>query len=290
MLVIYWLSDSLIVKELSPNLLCKFSEYFNLTMYGQFYGSITPFSSGGQPAQVLYLKNRGISVGKSISVLTQKIFITQLCTVIVSSLSLIFKGHKFRDSIPAFDLLVIIGLIIQCSGVASIVLFYSNKNKFINSIHHILKIGERMKIIKDSDNLCNKINNHLSFLIKNNLSIDYTFSTFFYCFLQNLSMNAMSFFIVKSFGSNNFSIFDSIAAQSFVTLISITTPLPGSAGTTEGTFITLYKKFINQEKLISIMILFRTINYYLGIITSEIIITISNHKTKKTRQKRGNKK
>ena len=29
MLVIYWLSDSLIVKELSPNLLCKFSEYFN---------------------------------------------------------------------------------------------------------------------------------------------------------------------------------------------------------------------------------------------------------------------
>ena len=136
----------------------------------------------------------------------------------------------------------------------------------------------------DEDNLI------IDILIKNNLSIDYKFSIFFYCFLQNLSMNAMSFFIVKSFGSNNFSIFDSVAAQSFVTLISITTPLPGSAGTTEGTFITLYKKFINQEKLVSIMILFSTINYYLGIITSAIIITISNHKTKKTRQKRENKK
>lgn len=270
--VVYWTMDCLILKEISPDLLSSFGEYFKLVMHGQFYGAITPFSSGSQPAQVAFLTKKKVDMGKSVSALSQKMFITQLCTVIVSSLSIIFKSHLFEKYIPAFKLLTTIGLMIQCSGIVAIILFYLNKHKLMYFIVLILTIGKKLKLLKNTKQVEKRIDNRLSHLIEKNFSIDFKISTYLLAFMQIFSTYLISFFIAKSFGLAGFSVFDTIAAQVFITLLSTCTPLPGAAGTTEGTFIILYSSFFRPEDISISMILFRIISYYFGLLIGLISI------------------
>lgn len=271
--IIYWITDCLMLKEISPDLLSSFGEYFKLVMYGQFYGAVTPFSSGSQPAQVAFLAKKKADIGKSISMLSQKMFITQLCTVVVSSLSIIFKSYLFKERIPAFRLLTTVGLIIQCSGVVIIVLFYLNKHKLMRFIGLILKLGKKIKLIKNTKQIEKKINNRLSYLIKTNLSVKFEITIYLLAFSQIISTYLISFFIAKAFGLSGFPIFDMIAAQVFISLLSTCTPLPGAAGTTEGAFIILYSSFFRSEDIFISMILFRIVSYYFGLLVGLIGIT-----------------
>lgn len=275
LMVLYWIFDALSIRELSPNLFSSFFEYFKLTMYGLFYGSITPFSSGSQASQILMLKNNNISYGKSISILSKKLFISQICTVVISSLSILFRSHKFKDSILGFRILTSVGLLIQCSGILLIVFFYINKKKLMNIINLIFRLTEKLKIIKHSKKICVDVENNLSYLMENNFSINNKFTVFIYSFLQIISFYMISFFISKSFGLPGFPIIDIVSAQVFVSLLSIANPLPGSAGTAEGSFVLLHRQFFDEKDILPSMILFRLINYYLNLIVGLVVILLN---------------
>ena len=57
-----------------------------------------------------------------------------------------------------------------------------------------------------------------------------------------------------------------VAAQSFVTMISTYTPLPGAAGAAEGSFLIIFQIFFRQDILRQAMLLWRFIAYYSCII------------------------
>ena len=274
---VYWFTDALVFKELLPEYCNKISGYIKLTMYGQFYGAITPFSSGGQVSQTLLLGSHGIEAGKSISVLSQKFFISQLCTVLVSSASIFFKSGKFKDNIPGFVVLTLVGLAVQCSGILAIVLFYWNKRKVMDSVHMALNFAYRLKILKNPKQISENIEKKLTFLMNNNFSINCRFRTYIYCMMQNLFFCFVSFFIAKSFGCQGFPLIDFIAAQTFINLLSIANPLPGSAGTAEGSFLLLYRPFFSENNISSAMILFRLINYYLGMILGFFVVLLNKN-------------
>jgi hypothetical protein len=241
-------------------------------MYGQFYGAITPFSSGSQASQVILLNSKKVETGKAISILSQKFFISQLCTIVISSLSIIFKSQEFKDKIPGFRFLTLAGLIIQCSGIILLILFFINKRRVMNFIHYILKIAKKMHIIKNPEKISENLENEMIFLMKNNFSVNFSPIIYFYGVMQNILFCFVSFFIAKSFGCLGFPILNFIAAQTFVTLLSIANPLPGSAGTAEGSFLLLYKNFFTVKNISPAMILFRFINYYFGMIVGFFII------------------
>lgn len=281
-IAVYWISDSMIIKGLLPEFSKSILDYIMLTMYGQFYGAITPFASGGQASQLYILNSSNVDTGKSVVALSQKFFISQLCTIIVSSLSIIFKTDKFGSEIPGFTFITLVGLSIQCSGIVSLVLCYINKKKLMNLLKIIFNFLEKIKIIKNSKDIHSKVENKLVFLMENSFSVNCGPKVYLLCLIQNISFCMVSFFVSKSFGCQGFPVLDFIAAQTFANLISIVNPLPGSAGTAEGSFLFLYKDFFSKQNLPSAMILFRLINYYLGMIVGFFVV-ISN---KKFRNKR----
>lgn len=276
-IILYWITDGMIIKELLPEFSKSRIDYIKLTMYGQFYGSITPFASGGQASQLYILNSANVDAGKSVVAFSQKFFISQLCTVIISSLCIIFKTDKFGQGIPGFTFITLIGLFIQCSGIVSLVLCYINKKSLMNLLKIIFNFLEKIKIIKNSKDIYSKVENKLVFLMENSFSVNCGPKVYLMCLIQNISFCMVSFFISKSFGCRGFPLLDFIAAQTFINLISIVNPLPGSAGTVEGSFLFLYKYFFSKENLPSAMILFRLINYYLGMIIGFFVV-ISNKK------------
>ena len=59
-------------------------------LIGIYYSYITPSSTGGQPAQVVYLRRDKVSVGNSTAVLFVKFFAYQLAFVLCTVASLIY--------------------------------------------------------------------------------------------------------------------------------------------------------------------------------------------------------
>jgi uncharacterized protein (TIRG00374 family) len=258
--------DALVLSHLLRGVFKSFKGYFFLTMRSQFYGSITPFNSGGQPSQVLRLSRENVPAGVAISGLAQKFFIYQLCTVTISSLSIFFKSGQFKSKIPGFTFLIVFGLLMQCFGLISIVLFYLNKEKVMKIIFWGSRLLAKIKLIKNPEKINKKIVDQLTFLMENSFSINCGNMVYVYSFFQNIMLYSVPFFIAKSFELQEFPIFDMIAAQAFITLISCANPLPGAAGTTEGSFLLILTNFFSRRNLTPAMILCRLINYYLNII------------------------
>ena len=142
----------------------------------------------------------------------------------------------------------------------------------MNFMHYILKIAKKIRIIKNPEKISENLENEMIFLMKNNFSVNFSPIIYFYGIMQNILFCLVSFFIAKSFGCPGFPIINFIAAQTFVTLLSIANPLPGSAGTAEGSFLLLYKNFFTSKNISPAMILFRFINYYFGMIVGLFII------------------
>lgn len=253
---------------------------FKLTMVGQFFSSITPLGAGGQPMQIIYLTKQGVSTGPAISILVIKFLIYQSCMVIFSLMSIIFKFSMFSEKILGFIPLSIIGFASQCSIVFLLALFYINKkftNKIISCISWFLS---KIKIIKNPEYFNQKMQKQLDLFIKSNTYIQQnkilTIKLYIITFLQLISLFCVPFFIFKAFHYEGFPILDMLATQSFVTMISSFTPLPGAAGMTEGAFIVLFREFFEADFVSLAMILHRFITYYLNIIVSFIVIKITD--------------
>lgn len=253
---------------------------FRLTMVGQFFSSITPLGAGGQPMQIIYLSKQGIPTGSAISILVIKFLVYQSSMVLFSLMSIIFKFSMFSEKILGFIPLSIIGFTSQCSIVFLLVLFYINKkftNKIISGVSWLLS---KTKIIKNSENFNQKTEKQLELFVKSNKYIQQnksiTVKLYIFTILQLISLFSVPFFIFKAFHYEGFPVFDMLATQSFVTMVSSFTPLPGAAGMTEGAFIVLFREFFESDFVSLAMILHRFITYYLNIIVSFIAIKITD--------------
>ena len=67
----------------------KYTSAFQLTLRTQFFNAVTPFATGGQPYQIYYLKQSGLSYASSTSVVLENFIVYQIALVILGILALI---------------------------------------------------------------------------------------------------------------------------------------------------------------------------------------------------------
>ncbi len=287
-LLLSWFFDSLVLKDILSDMTNKkYGNFasFKLIMVGQFFGAISPLSIAGKPMQVLYLINQNFSAGSAASVFVRKFLIYQSSMSIYLAMIMILKSQMFSSKIPGFMLFSLIGLLSQCLIIFVFIIFCINRNLTLKIILIISGLLSKIKIIKNPEETNKKIEKQLNFFLECNNSMNKNkpliFRLYIFTFLQITSFFSIPFFIFKSFNLQGFPIFDMIATEGFVSMISSYTPLPGAAGTTEGSFILLFSYFFTGGVLYPSMILFRFITYYFGIIISFFMIKI---KTKSTRK------
>jgi uncharacterized protein (TIRG00374 family) len=276
-MVVYWFCDALALREVFSNVYIKFWQYFRLAMTGQFYNAITPFNSGGQPAQIMRLSMEKVPASRSVSALLRKFFVYQLCMIIFSSFSAMIFLYSSQYKISGIITFAMIGFIGQFIGLSTIILLHLFKNQTLTVALWLCKIANQFHITKNYEKLNEKITNQMIFMIENNFSIC-GFKIYVYSFFGILALNSVPFFIAKSFGLAGFPFLKMLAAQTFITLTSSSNPLPGAAGTTESFSIIILSEFFCNCAIAPAMILCRLINYYLSIIVGLIITYISNNK------------
>lgn len=103
-LIIYWICETLTLhfplKKMYPNQ--SITNSIKVSMIGQLFNNITPFSSGGQPMQAYELTKTGKRVSDSLSALAMKFIITQSALVITTFVVVLFEFDFFAKLIARF--------------------------------------------------------------------------------------------------------------------------------------------------------------------------------------------
>lgn len=271
-MIAYWLIESLILhvamKKLHPSQ--RFVESLKTSMIGQFYNSITPSASGGQPMQALYMVKTGVPLGVGTSALVIKLITYQIIIAAYLVVMAIFKLKSFSSSIPGLAYPIVIGLIVNIIVTTSFILFCCFKNFAIGAARKITALLCKTRLCRHADEKLEYIEEEIGkfydsfYIIK-----QHPFMMAEMCLLAAVQLTIyfiIPYLIYRSFGLNTASIYSFIASQAFVLNISYFVPLPGAAGGAEVSFYAFYQLFFPWKVLNLAILLWRLITYYSNIL------------------------
>ena len=282
---IYFLCESINVHSILLSLGKKISvpRCLKYTLIGFFFSGITPAAGGGQPMEIYYMKKDKIPVSNSTLAL-----LVQFCCYKVIMISFGIIGAVININLLGKDFIwtFIIGLTLNSIAfIAMLIGLFGHKisKKIIDFLLNILDKINYSKYEMIKDNTYDMLENYYegSKFIKKNKSI--FIRTIFIVLIQMLAYYLVPYFVYKSFGLHNYNIINIIFMQAMLFISSSSIPLPGSVGISETIFLKIYLTIFGTSLLASAMLINRTINFYLFMLISLVVVLLTIMKHKKAK-------
>lgn len=267
-----WLMNSAILQSIAKIINTKFSflKALKITMIGQYYSAITPFASGGQPAQIYHMKNDAFTIGKATSILIIKFIIYQIVVTFYSLVMFAFKLKFISSQISMALPFVVIGITISCLGIFLILSLFFNQKLIKKVLVFFLKLAKRLKLLKDLEKSQKKADHHLeeymACINKIKKSKLQAIWVFVLTLLQLTFYFSITYFVYRALGFSQARFIEILAIQSLLYMAVSFIPTPGAVGVSEGGFHILFKVFFSKNVLVYAMVLWRIISYYLSIL------------------------
>lgn len=248
----------------------KFKEAFKVTMTGQYFNSITPFASGGQPMQLYALTKQELSAGSAGSALMIKFIIYQTILTMYSLILIFWKSTFFKSKMSNLFYLVGIGFTVNASVIICLIIFSKYRKLTQKLIMFLSKILGKLKLIKNMSKLEMRINDNLDQFHDNMEIVKHSkalmLKAIIYTVFQLTIYFIIPYFIYLSFGMKGASIGSMIAGTAFVMMLTAFIPLPGAVGGAEGAFYMFFTLFFASNNIMAAILLWRLITFYSCII------------------------
>ncbi|WP_298844668.1 lysylphosphatidylglycerol synthase transmembrane domain-containing protein [Clostridium sp.] len=271
-MLLYWIFEAKILQSivLLTKKDYKLKDAFKVTMIGQYFNSITPFSSGGQPMQFYALIKQGLGAGESGSALMIKFIVYQTILTLYSLILIFWKLDLFKRNTSNLFYLIGLGFAVHASVIISLIVFSKYRKLTHKFIIVLSKILNKLKLVKNMSKLEIRINNNLD-LFHNNIEIakhskKLIFKVIIYTILLLTIYFIIPYFIYLSFGMEGANIGSMIAGTAFIMMITAVIPSPGAMGGAEGAFYMLFSFFFASYNIMAAILLWRLITFYSCII------------------------
>lgn len=248
----------------------KFKDAFKVTMTGQYFNSITPFASGGQPMQLYALTKQELAVGRAGSALMIKFIIYQTILTIYSLILILWKAAFFKNKMSNLFYLIGIGFTVNASVIICLIIFSRYRKLTQKLIIALSKILQKLRLVKNMSKLEIRINENLDQfhdnmeIVKRSKSL--ISKAVIYTMFQLTIYFTIPYFIYLSFGMRGAGIGSMIAGTAFVIMLTAFIPLPGAVGGAEGAFYMFFSLFFVFNNIMAAILLWRLITFYSCII------------------------
>lgn len=274
----YWFFKSIalfdIVKEYKKDI--KLKEMFKQITITQFFNGITPFASGGQPMQVYMLGRSGLKYTHSTNIIVQEFILYQMALVTHGVIA-VFLNYKFHflEANPLLKNLTIIGFIINILiGFGLLFVSFSKKfNSFV--VNKVIVLFSKIKLIKNKDKTIKswkiklKEFNDSAELLRDKKSL--IFKVYLYNLAGLTCYYLTPLFVIYALGlGNNITLIATYVCCAYVTVIGSFVPIPGGSGGIEYSFLEFFGTFIKGPSLSAVLLVWRTITYYLAMIVGAL--------------------
>jgi len=250
-------------------------EAISQNIISQFFNGITPFQTGGEPMAVYMLTEEGISVSKATNYMVQSFIFYQVALVLCGLFAVLYNYifHLF-PKVQVLQHLVLLGFIINVIVVILLLLSYSHKaTKKLSSISY--KLCKKLKIKIKKEDLEQKFEDyHNGFQeLKERRRL----------FVAGIVLNMASllclyivpYFVVCGMSKQiDLTIVETLVSSAYVYLIGAFVPIPGASGGIEYGFTQFFGNFMEGSIISAMLIVWRFITYYLGVIMGGIFFNI----------------
>lgn len=275
----FWLIQGGVLKYCTHFMGDKVSYWRNLkvTIIGEYYSAITPFSTGGQPMQMAYYKRYGIGLAKSSCLLSIRFigYISSLCMFYI--FMMIFNGSALYEQYTAVFWLTTLGFVFNIGSVIFIIVLLINKNLVLRIGNWVIRFLVRFKLFrKKEEAMRNKFTKGVDdFSAAGQYLRHHAVKCALVILLSILSimcLYSVSYFIYRAMGFHEYGYLDLFTMQTFLYLAVAFVPTPGAIGASEGGFYLFFGVFFPQNLLYLAMFLWRLFTYYLNLIAGAVII------------------
>lgn len=260
----------------------KFLRCLKYSFIGFFFSYITPSASGGQPAQMYYMKKDGTKIGFSTLIMLLITIAYKAVLVILGLVFLVFNYSFIADHVGKMRWLLVLGFVLNIAFIAVLAAVFVKPVwarkagiRIVNLLTNIkvIKAKNNQKYIEKITRICDNYTIGADY-IKNNLHT--VVNVFLITTVQRLSLFAITWIVYKSYGLNGYGILPVIALQTMIGISVEMLPLPGAAGITEGCFMIMFDRIFGKGLVKPALLLSRGMSFYAVLIVGGLV-TLASH-------------
>lgn len=263
----------------------RFGLAYKSSSIGKYYEAITPFSAGGQPAQILYLSNRKVSPGIATSVPIIRVTLINFATIFLSIFLFIVHIPNVTGGnglinilIGVLEILAYIGLIINTLYFLAIFTIANSKVLGRSLARTLVKVGYKFRIFKDYRSAYKKIINQVT---EYRNSVDYLkrhghtlLLSILLVLIEIVALASIPFFVTLGLTDITFASTSAVLGfwgeclvKYYICYFASTyIPLPGGTGMMEISFVILFSSVIGSNFVAWGFLIWRLASYYSTIV------------------------
>lgn len=267
-----------ILKELGEK--STFLRNIRYTLIGFFFSSITPAASGGQPMEIYYMHKEKIAVANSTLALLVHLTSFQIVTITLGILSTILHFEIVKSGLIY---LVVLGILLNSTALTllAISIFSKRLSKgLINFAVKVLRFFRIPNIEKKQESLEKELEKYQESAVYIKEHKKLMIKTLVTTFIQVIIYYSIPYWVYLAFGFTGYNFFQIVTLQAMLYATVSGIPSPGAVGVSEGAFIEIFKGVFPATMINSAILLNRGASFYLFVIISAIITTITALRTK----------
>lgn len=277
-LMLYWLTDGILLHDITSYMYKREPLLHSLKVgiLGLYYGALTPFATGGQPMQVVYMRRREMPVGTATCIVSVKFVVYELSLCAFYVVAMLLRGADFYYNYNAVFWFTTLGFAINLAAVIFILLTIINKKLVLKIGGGLISLLSKIKIVRKKekvlDNLDKSIEDYHSaaaYISHHKLR---TIGSFFISVINLAFFFAVPYFIYRAFGFAESTLIEIITMQAFLYLAISFVPTPGGAGAAEGGFHFFFSTIFKSIPVFAPMLIWRFLTYYLMLIVGSILV------------------
>lgn len=277
--VLYWVIQGFVLQYCAFFMKEKISYFKSLkiTVVGEYYSAITPFSSGGQPMQMGYYKRYGINFAKSSCMLAIRLigYLVSVCVIYI--VTMITNGANFYSAQPTVFWLTLVGFLINAGSTLFIFLILFNRKLVEKLGLWSINVITRFKLFKKrKQSLLEKFSKGLDDFSAAGQYLRHRFHVCINMVLLSIAsivfLYSISYCVYRAMGLEGHSYLELFSTQIFLYLAVAFVPTPGAIGASEGGFFLFFAPYFPQNLMYLAMMFWRLFTYYSNLIVGAIVI------------------
>lgn len=281
LVVLFILSESVIIYYMmhsvgQPVIL---THCFLYSFVGFFFSAITPSATGGQPAQLYFMKKDKLSMSVSTLILMVVTITYKAVLVLIGVAVMILRPRKIMEFLaPVMGWCYLgVALNVFCVTFMMILVFHPTLAEniliggldFVGKFIHLRKQEQWIKRIRTSMESYRGVADYLR---RNKMVIT---RVFLITFVQRCMWFFITYLIYLSFSMEGI---DPVTITTLQGMISVSVdmlPLPGGMGISENLFLKIFKPICGKEYVLPVMVVSRGISYYTQLIISAVMTGVA---------------
>ncbi|KRM55198.1 lysylphosphatidylglycerol synthase transmembrane domain-containing protein [Lacticaseibacillus sharpeae] len=288
-----WLVETVIVqvflKQEHEQLL--FREAVRVPLVEQLFNAITPFSTGGQPAQLFALMQSGIEGGRASSVLLMKFVVYQFMVLVNFILTIAVGFHYIADQLGPLKWFIIFGMVIHVTVIAGLLLVmyrYGFTKRLVAiamvPVGWILGQKRRHEIGARAEEKIDTFYQESLHLKREKKKV---IRASILTLVQLLMYYSVPYFVLLALHVQHVDFLRVLVMHVMIVMIVSLFPIPGGSGGAEYSFSQIFSTFMpHPAQLVLAMLLWRLLTYYLGMICGVVAVGFQPHHGKQLKDKK----